>query len=90
MKLYEYFIDADESYEDWMCASIFSTELLSKEEFEEVVKKAIEAEGEFADWSSVANWIVENDDRFFTPKKGHSAIVKYDLEDNGDIFGGVY
>ena len=76
--MYEYIIDADERYEDWMCSSIFSTELISKEEFEEVVKKAIKAEGEWADWSSVANWIVENDKRFFTPRKGHLAIVKND------------
>lgn len=89
MELYEYIIDANEKYEDWMCASIFSTELISKEEFEEIVKKAIETEGEWADWSSVANWIVKNDKRFFTPKRGHSAIVKYDHEDN-NVFGGVY
>ena len=88
--MYEYTIDANERYEDWMCASIFSTELLSKEEFEEIVKKAIEKEGEWADWSSVANWIVKNDERFFVPKRGHSAIVEYDHEDNGNIFGGIY
>lgn len=90
MELYEYYIDADVDYEDWMCESIFSTELISKKEFEEVVKKAIEAKGEFADWASVANWIVKNDDRFFFPNKGHSAIVKYNHEDDEDIFGGVY
>lgn len=89
MKLYEYYIDADEHYEDWMCESIFSTELISKEEFEEVVKKAIEAKGEWADWASVAHWIVENDDRFFFPEKGHCAIVKFDPKDE-DFFGGVY
>lgn len=90
MELYEYYVDADADYEDWMCASIFSTELISKEEFEEIVKKAIEAEGEWANWSSVANWIIENDKRFFVPKRGRSAIVKYNIDDNEDIFGGVY
>lgn len=88
--MYEYTIDANEPYEDWMITSIFSAELISKEEFEEVVKKAIEEESEWADWSSVAIWIVKNDERFFLPKKGHLAIVKYDHEDNGNIFGGVY
>ena len=87
--IYEYQIDAGERYEDWTCSSIFSTELISKEEFEEVVKKAIEAKGEWADWASVANWIVENDERFFSPKRGHTAVVKFDPEDE-DFFGGVY
>lgn len=88
--IYEYQIDANERYEDWMCSFIFSTELISKEEFEEVVKKAIKSLGEWADWASVAKWIVKNDERFFFPKNGHMAIVKYDYEDDEDIFGGVY
>ena len=93
--MYEYTIDANERYEDWMCTSIFSTELLSKEEFEEVVKKAIEKtvrkdnDGykEYGDWSEVANMIVKMDDRFFYPKKGHIAIIQYS-DDNA--FKGVY
>lgn len=90
--IYEYVIDADEDYEDWMNTSIFSTELLSKEEFEEVVKKAYkktwnEKIKEYGDWNRVARKIVEEDDRFFFPERGHFAIIKY-KENNK--FKGVY
>ena len=79
--MYEYIIDADERYEDWMCSSIFSTELFTKEEFEEIVKKAIEkieSEDWKADWCSVASTIIKYDKRFFTPHTECIAIVKND------------
>ena len=90
--MYEYVLNAASKYDDWMTTSIFSTELLSKKEFEEVVKKAYEATynekfQEYGDWNEVANKIVENDSRFFFPKKGHVAIIKY-YENNN--FQGVY
>ena len=79
--IYEYVIDAGERYEDWMCPSVFSTELFTKEEFEEIVKKAIEkieSEDWKADWCSVASTIIKYDKRFFTPHTECIAIVKND------------
>lgn len=81
--IYEYIIDAAEPYEDWMCASVFSTELFSKEEFEEIIKKAIEnAKSEKnikkIDWCSVYMMILKYDHRFFASRTKYIAIVKDD------------
>lgn len=86
--IYRYLIDGNDKYEDWMCTEIFSEELLSKEEFEEVVLKAQKDCGEFYnDWNCVAKKIVENDERFFFPERGLSAIIDYTNENK---FDGVY
>ena len=88
--IYEYIIDADEPYESWY-TSIFSTELLSREEFEEVVKKAQDSnlhDGKYrCDWNEVANAIVKMDNRFFFPEKGRAALIKWS---NNNKFEGVY
>ena len=88
MEFYEYIIDANERYEDWMEASVFSTELFSKEEFEEIVEKAIkntEAEKCRVNCFSVATRIIKYDDKFFTPHTKHIAIVKNDGSFEGVI-----
>ena len=84
---YEYIIDAQERYEDWMEASVFSTVRFSKEEFEEIVERAIrntKAENCRVDCFSVAARILKYDDRFFVPQTKQIAIVK-----NNGAFEGV-
>lgn len=84
MELYEYIIDTNEKrYEELTEESIFSTELFSKEEFEEIVEKAIENAKsekniEKVDWCSVYMMILKYDNRFFVPKTKYIAIVKDD------------
>lgn len=88
--IFEYTFDADERYEDWMCSSIFSHEDIPLNEFEEVVKKAInsiEKENKnIIDWNTVANEVVKMDDRFFYSTHKHCAIIKDDELKN--VYGG--
>lgn len=80
--IFEYTLDADERYEDWMCTSIFSHADIPLNEFKEVVEKAIEdlekKDKNIVDWNAVANKVVEIDDRFFYPVHKHCAVIKDD------------
>lgn len=85
--IYKYTIDANEDWEEWY-AHIFSTELLSKEEFEEVVKKAMKACGDvWNSYTDVAKKIIEMDNRFFVPEEAHTAIIQFN---DNNSFGGIY
>lgn len=77
--VFEYTIDADEKYEDWMHINIFSNELIHPKEFEKITEKAInilKEENKQIDWISVGKKIVEIDNKFFFSEPAHCAIIR--------------
>lgn len=79
--IYSYILENNEDYEDWDEFEIFSTEEISFEEFQSIVRKAFELSAPFDNYASVARKILEIDERFFLPQVKAIAVIGREIDD---------